>query len=722
MVTILDIAREAGVSHGTVSNVLNWKGNVSLEKIKRVEAAALKLGYQMNHRAKSLRAGESNLIGVIIPTYDHEEYIDLYIGLERKFRKEGYQTQVHVTLGDPDIEKEVVSLLSQEKVTAVVAVSCLDDADYYYKTIGIDKEKVVFINRKPRNAYHYISFDYQKAGYEIGAAVKEKAFRKIGVFLTDEENLNQKNFIQALNKQLSQCEVTVFAAQIQDANKMAYKIAQDNEFDCLITTSKEKVKLLQKAYYFGTFQKAPHVYVLSSASGYEQNVTVYHLNYFSMGIDLAQKFINGLEKKEPGPVVSLYENDGFEKTSLKKFPNTSLRLLTLHSPSSEALMKILPLFQKMTNIEVQVEMRSFEDISAVFQSGRYRDYDLIRTDMAIFPWVAEEVFQPLDGLHPEVDQIFAELPQTILINYVQANQRNYMVPFDPSVQMMFYRKDLFENQMIKRMFYEKKKVHLKPPATYEQLVEVATFFHENPKEYVGVDFALSMNQSNPVIIAAEFLTVYFALGGKLLFDDNQVRLASEPGLKAIELYQQLFQIAKKEEAFWWEASVQSFVQGETAMTIGFVNHLSVISHSRLNRVVGYQNVPGAHPLLGGGVLGLVKQSKEVEAAIQFILWLHQRSVSEEITKLGGVPSNQQVNDEKDIHYHFPWLRHVNDLMESGLRQTKTANGNPVNTHAIETAIGSALKKHFGHLQNSRLVLEEINNALLRSKKMPLLKQ
>ena len=58
MTTIKDIARAAGVAQGTVSNVLNGKGNVSSEKIRQVMDAAAALGYVPNERAKMLRKGQ----------------------------------------------------------------------------------------------------------------------------------------------------------------------------------------------------------------------------------------------------------------------------------------------------------------------------------------------------------------------------------------------------------------------------------------------------------------------------------------------------------------------------------------------------------------------------------------------------------------------------------------------------------------------------------------
>ena len=67
MPTIKDIAREAGVSHGTVSNVINGRGNVSVEKIRLVWQAAEKLGYKVNAKAQSLRLGKDRAIAVMLP-------------------------------------------------------------------------------------------------------------------------------------------------------------------------------------------------------------------------------------------------------------------------------------------------------------------------------------------------------------------------------------------------------------------------------------------------------------------------------------------------------------------------------------------------------------------------------------------------------------------------------------------------------------------------------
>ena len=82
MTTIKDIAKAAGVAQGTVSNVLNGKGNVSSEKIRQVMDAASALGYVPNERAKLLRKGRSNTLAVILPNIRSKQYIDFYLSFK----------------------------------------------------------------------------------------------------------------------------------------------------------------------------------------------------------------------------------------------------------------------------------------------------------------------------------------------------------------------------------------------------------------------------------------------------------------------------------------------------------------------------------------------------------------------------------------------------------------------------------------------------------------
>lgn len=63
-VTIKDVAREAGVSIKTVSNVVNHTGSMRQQTRERVEKSMRELGYKVNVSARSLKTGVSNLIGL----------------------------------------------------------------------------------------------------------------------------------------------------------------------------------------------------------------------------------------------------------------------------------------------------------------------------------------------------------------------------------------------------------------------------------------------------------------------------------------------------------------------------------------------------------------------------------------------------------------------------------------------------------------------------------
>jgi LacI family transcriptional regulator len=80
--SVRDVAAEAGVSVGTVSNVLNRPDKVSAGTVARVQAAIELLGFVRNDAARQLRAGRSRSIGLVVLDVGNPFFTDLARGAE----------------------------------------------------------------------------------------------------------------------------------------------------------------------------------------------------------------------------------------------------------------------------------------------------------------------------------------------------------------------------------------------------------------------------------------------------------------------------------------------------------------------------------------------------------------------------------------------------------------------------------------------------------------
>lgn len=81
-VTLLDVAREAGVSRATASLVLRKSPLVGNETRRRVEAAIEALGYVYNLGAARMRAAQSRTVGVIIPNLTNPFFAEMLAGID----------------------------------------------------------------------------------------------------------------------------------------------------------------------------------------------------------------------------------------------------------------------------------------------------------------------------------------------------------------------------------------------------------------------------------------------------------------------------------------------------------------------------------------------------------------------------------------------------------------------------------------------------------------
>ena len=161
--------------------------------------------------------------------------------------------------------------------------------------------------------------------------------------------------------------------------------------------------------------------------------------------------------------------------------DSALRILTVTSPTTDALIKLLPHFTKTTGVKAVLTIKTFEEIYQILASQNHaNEYDIIRMDMAWLPWLGRDVFQPLLHLDDHLRAgLIQSLPQHMKDNYSHIDETPHAIPFDPSIQMLFYRKDLFEDPKVKRMYYEKFKKQLAVPADFESFNEIAAFFTQS---------------------------------------------------------------------------------------------------------------------------------------------------------------------------------------------------------------------------------------------------
>ncbi|QWW20166.1 LacI family DNA-binding transcriptional regulator [Schaalia sp. 19OD2882] len=92
--SILDVAAAAGVSHQTVSRVLNKSANVAEHTREKVQAAIEALGYRRNSVARALVTRRSGVIGIVTTTSWHYGPTSILLSVEIAARAAGYYTVV----------------------------------------------------------------------------------------------------------------------------------------------------------------------------------------------------------------------------------------------------------------------------------------------------------------------------------------------------------------------------------------------------------------------------------------------------------------------------------------------------------------------------------------------------------------------------------------------------------------------------------------------------
>jgi DNA-binding LacI/PurR family transcriptional regulator len=109
MVKMADVAREAGVSVMTVSNVVNERVPVGEPTRSRVMAAVEALGYEVNLTARNLRSGRTDTVAFVVPSF-HDYFGELADQVAPLIEAEGRHLVLERTSANAEQELEAVSV------------------------------------------------------------------------------------------------------------------------------------------------------------------------------------------------------------------------------------------------------------------------------------------------------------------------------------------------------------------------------------------------------------------------------------------------------------------------------------------------------------------------------------------------------------------------------------------------------------------------------------
>jgi len=181
MVSIVSVAKAAGVSNKTVSRVINGEPYVTEETRERVEKAIRDLGYIPNMAARLIRSSRSNTFGIITDYVSTTPYsVDIVRGIQDWANAHGKTILMANTGGSSEREAEIWKMFQSHRIDGVLYVTM------YRRTVDPEAGDVqiptVMINCRPQTNELLPSIepdDYQGA-QDLTRYLLDKGHRKIG--------------------------------------------------------------------------------------------------------------------------------------------------------------------------------------------------------------------------------------------------------------------------------------------------------------------------------------------------------------------------------------------------------------------------------------------------------------------------------------------------------------------------------------------------------------
>ncbi|MFC7441793.1 LacI family DNA-binding transcriptional regulator [Laceyella putida] len=182
-VTIIDVARVAGVSKTTVSRYLSGQYHVLSENTKhRIEKAIQQLNYRPNQMARGLKGDRSYLIGMVVADITNPFSTAILRGAEDVCKKKGYSLMVCNTDNDPAKERDYIFMLQSHRIDGLL-INTTGHNNEFLRELANDRIPVVLVDRKvPELGFDTIGLDNEQATGEAVHFILHQGYGQVAFF------------------------------------------------------------------------------------------------------------------------------------------------------------------------------------------------------------------------------------------------------------------------------------------------------------------------------------------------------------------------------------------------------------------------------------------------------------------------------------------------------------------------------------------------------------
>lgn len=354
---------------------------------------------------------------------------------------------------------------------------------------------------------------------------------------------------------------------------------------------------------------------------------------------------------------------------------------------------VFPAFEKANNVKIeayQVEANDVVKKLEAMKSAGKMEIDLIAQDnMALAPLVDK-------GLMEDLSSYRNKIPGSVikaLIPVGEFSGKLYFMPYRPNVEINFYNETAFN------------KYGLKPPTTWDELLNVAKTFHQ--KEGVGKVGLKLVLDGNTTVQLFEFIRQG---GGDPMVLNDEGSVKAYTFLK--ELYPYLAPDAKKAD---WNTTNKFLATDAFYTAANWPFGVNVIveegGKKEIKAYGGWKGPKKASKVLGGEVLGIPAGAPNKDLAVKLIEHLMSKEVQETLVTKLAWPASRSDAYGKVADWQKPYFEAINAAMA-----TTEPRPNVTYWAAVDKALNDAFREAVIEGKDVKATLDKYAAVIAAAKK------